>query len=337
MAVRLADVAREAGVSPATASRVLNGSSRKPAEEIAERVRVAAQRLGYFPNAQAQALARNSAGLVGLIVHDIADPYFSSIARGVQQGLGENGVQLMLTSTGRDPQRELAAVRAFMSHRTDAILLAGSRSQQEDHELLEALRRYQDNGGRVAMVGQPLPAAGGVQLDNAGAAADLADELLKLGHRRFAVLAGDQSLATARDRVEGFVGKLRDAGVEPIVIREGAFTRDGGYHTAGDLVREGVLGSDEQTCVFCANDVMALGTMTAVRERGLRLPDDVAVAGFDDIPTLGDMFPSVTTVRIPLEEIGRMAGEMVMEEGTARRLVVSGHPVLRDSTRRRGA
>ncbi|GHD06907.1 LacI family DNA-binding transcriptional regulator [Zhihengliuella salsuginis] len=336
MAVRLADVAKEAGVSQATASRVLNGSKRKPSEEIADRVRSAAERLGYFPNAQAQALARSTAGLVGLIVHDIADPYFSSIARGVQHGLDGTGVQLLLSSTGRDPDVELGAVRSFLSHRTDAILLAGSRGMSGDDELAAALTRYQENGGKVVMIGQPLALAGGIQLDNQGAAAELAQELLKLGHRRFAVLSGDQSLATARDRVSGFVEKLESSGIAPVVVREGAFTRDGGYLEMADLLRSNDLDLESgQVCVFCANDVMALGAMTAIRESGLRVPEDVAVAGFDDIPTLGDLVPSVTTVRLPLEEIGRMAGEFVLADGDdQRRFVVSGHPVLRESTRK---
>ncbi|WP_102158000.1 LacI family DNA-binding transcriptional regulator [Zhihengliuella halotolerans] len=336
MAVRLADVAKEAGVSQATASRVLNGSKRTPSQEIADRVRSAAQRLGYFPNAQAQALARSSAGLVGLIVHDIADPYFSSIARGVQRGLDGSGVQLLLSSTGRDPQAELSAVRSFLSHRTDAIVLAGSRGIEDDDDLVAALEQYQANGGKVVMIGQPLALAGGVHLDNEGAAAELAQELLRLGHRRFAVLAGDQSLTTALDRVSGFLAKLKSSGVDPVLVREGAFTRDGGYLEMADLIRSEALELQAgQVCVFCANDVMALGAMTAIREAGLRVPEDVAVAGFDDIPTLGDLVPSVSTVRLPLEEIGRMAGEFVLTDGDEqRRLVVSGHPVLRESTRK---
>ncbi|MGG5752173.1 LacI family DNA-binding transcriptional regulator [Zafaria sp. Z1313] len=336
MVVRLADVAKEAGVSQATASRVLNGSSRKPAEVIADRVREAAERLGYFPNAQAQALARSSAGLVGLIVHDIADPYFSSIARGVQHGLAGTGYQLLLSSTDRDGEAELAAVRAFMSHRTDGILLAGSRGLEDDDVLAAAIGRYQDNGGRVAMIGQPLPGAGGIEVDNAGAAGLLADELLGLGHRRFAVLAGDSSLVTARDRVEGFVGRLREAGFEPEAVLEGAFTRDGGHASLRELLEALPVGAGaEQLCVFCANDVMVLGALTALREAGLRVPDDVAIAGFDDIPTLADMHPSISTVRLPLEEMGRSAGELILAvAGVGERSVVVGEPVLRESTAR---
>lgn len=374
MAVRLADVAEEAGVSQSTASRVLNGSARRPKPEIAERVRAAAERLGYFPNAQAQALARSSAGLIGLIVHDIADPYFSSIARGAQRGLSGSGVQLMLASTEREAQAEAEAVRAFMSYRTDAILLAGSRGFDDDAVLQEVLDTYRANGGRAAMIGQPLPNAGGIRIDNEGGSAALAEELLKAGHRRFAVLSGEPELSTAVQRTEGFVGKLRSAGVPPEVVLQGAFTREGGYlmmqellvsgaveartprksgerapagggslespHTAGTRPAggESSRGSDgAPLCVFCVNDVMALGALAAIREAGLRVPEEIAVAGFDDIPTLADQHPSITTVRLPLEEVGRLSAEMLLKNGDAEhRLVVEGTPVLRGSTRLTG-
>ncbi|HEX2246086.1 MAG TPA: LacI family DNA-binding transcriptional regulator [Arthrobacter sp.] len=336
MVVRLADVARDAGVSQATASRVLNGSDRKPAEEIAERVRAAAERLGYFPNAQAQALARSSAGLVGLIVHDIADPYFSSIARGVQHGLKGSGRQVLLSSTDRDGETELDALRAFMSYRTDGVVLAGSRGLQDDAELELAVKRYRDNGGKVAMIGQPLPGTSGLEVDNRGAAALLAGALLDQGHRRFAILAGDTTLTTAQDRIAGFIGRLREAGVEPERVVSGAFTRDGGYDAMSELLAdpEGLL-ADGQICVFGTNDVMVLGALTAIRERGLRVPDDIAIAGFDDIPTLMDMYPAVTTVRLPLVAMGRMAGELMLSETEeVWRTVIEGEPVLRESTRR---
>lgn len=340
MAVRLADVAKAAGVSQSTASRVLNGSTRRPKPEIADRVRAAAEELGYFPNAQAQALARSSAGLMGLIVHDIADPYFSSIARGAQRGLAGTGVQLMLASTEREAAAEVEAVRAFMSYRTDAILLAGSRGMEDDALLQKVLETYQDNGGKVSMIGQPFPAAGGVQIDNEAGAAALASELLKLGHRRFAVLSGEPELSTSAQRSDGFMAKLKAAGVAPEIVKAGTFTRDGGYFMMGELISSGAVAAEERVpedaplCVFCVNDVMALGALAAIREAGLRVPEDVALAGFDDIPTLADQFPSITTVRLPLEEIGRMTASMTLAPGDAeRRMVVEGAPVLRESTR----
>lgn len=337
MAVRLADVAQAAGVSLATASRVLNGSDRRPNEDVAARVRAAAEKLGYFPNAQAQALARSSAGLIGLIVDDIADPYFSSIARGAQRGLEGSGKQLMLASTERVAQAEVEAVRSFMSYRTDAIILAGSRGFDDDALLQKVLTTYQSNGGQVAMIGQPLPNTGGVRIANEASSAALARRLLEIGHTRFAVLSGEAELSTAAQRAAGFTGPLREAGLQAEAVLEGSFTRDGGYHLMRDLIRSGVVsashGSAAPVCVFCVNDVMALGALAALREEGLKVPHDVCIAGFDDIPTLADQHPGITTVRLPLEDIGRMSATMLLGRDAAESLAtVEGVPVLRDST-----
>lgn len=343
MAVRLADVAAAAGVSQASASRVLNGSVRRPQPEVAARVRAAAKELGYFPNAQAQALARSSASLMGLIVHDIADPYFSSIARGAQRGLAGSGVQLMLASTEREAGAEAEAIRTFMSYRTDAVLLVGSRGFDSDEQLGEAVNTYRKNGGRFAMIGQPLPSAGGVQVDNEGGAAALAESLLRNGYRRFFILSGGEHIITAAERMTGFSAKLKAAGLTAESVSHGAFSRDGGYLMMSELIASGALrpidggpGIDvapEKPCVFCVSDVMALGAIAAVRAAGWSVPEDVAIAGFDDIPTLADQHPTITTVRLPLEAIGRAGAEMLLHNGEVdRRLVIEGAPVIRAST-----
>lgn len=338
MAVRLADVAEAAGVSQATASRVLNGSDRRPKEEVAARVRAAAEKLGYFPNAQAQALARSSAGLVGLIVHDIADPYFSSIARGAHRGLEGSGKQLMLASTERVAQAEVEAVRSFMSYRTDAILLAGSRGFDDDALLQKVLATYQANGGHVAMIGQPLPNTGGVRIANEASSAALANQLLEAGHTRFAVLSGEAELSTATQRATGFVSQLHQAGLKPEAVLQGPFTREGGYQLMRELMKSGIVtaskGDSAPVCVFCVNDVMALGALAALREENLSVPQDVCIAGFDDIPTLADQHPGITTVRLPLENIGRMSAQMLLgKDGVENLVTVEGTPILRASTR----
>ncbi|UYQ77657.1 LacI family transcriptional regulator [Glutamicibacter sp. JL.03c] len=336
MAIRLTDVANEAGVSLATASRVLNGSARKPAAEISDKVRAAAEKLGYFPNAQAQALARASTKLIGLVVRDIADPYFSTIARGVQRGLGDSGTQLLLASTDSEPEREIEAVRAFMSQRTDAIILSGSRGQSEDDGLLKLIENYQENGGQVVVIGQPLASTGGIQVDNETTSENLAGDLIRAGHRKFIVLAGDENLLTSRHRAQGFLSKLKRTGLAAVEVVHGAFSREGAYMAMSDYLQaRKPEGAGQQVCVFCVSDVMALGAIRAIRESGLRVPEDIAVVGFDDIPTLEDVTPSVSTARLPLEEIGRWAGEMVLSHGDARKMVVTGTTVLRESSRLR--
>ncbi len=349
MAVKLSEVARHAGVSLATASRVLNGSSRTPAAGISEKVKAAAAELGYVANAQAQALARQSTGLVGLVVHDIADPYFSTIAHGVQQAALAARHQVLLAGTDLESDddapgdAELAAVNAFISYRTDAIILAASRLLEEDPRLSKALAQYIANGGRVVTIGATeIPKAQVLGVDNHDGAASLVGALLERGRRRFAILAGPHDRNTARVRVAGFNKGLAEAGLEPLAVVHGAFTSQGGYDAtlelldadAGKLIgvgQPGVAGDSGPVCILAANDVMALGAMAALRSRGLNIPDDVEVAGFDDIPTLRDHFPGLTTYRLPLEEMGKLAAEMALSPAGQASPNVSGRVVLRES------
>lgn len=339
MAVTLQDVAAQAGVSQATASRVLNGSARIPGENVADRVRAAARELGYIPNAQAQALARSSTGLLGLIVHDVADPYFSSIVRGVQAAARGAHKQVLLASTDRDYDLERESVSTFIAHRADAIVLAGSRqSGSLDRELETEFGRYRANGGRVVVIGQRLAFCGAVEPENYLAAAELADALIAVGHRRFAVIGGPGSIRTAVDRRNGFVEALGRKGLTPLVEVSGDFTRDGGYTAARRLAAalDDSAEFAEPACVFAVTDVMAIGAIAAWRELGLAVPRDVCIAGFDDIPTLRDHVPSLSTVALPLEDIGMRAVELALNPDVDADDVherVAGRVVLRDSTR----
>jgi LacI family transcriptional regulator len=339
-AVTLQDVAVRAGVSQATASRVLNGSARVPGVGVADRVRAAARELGYVANAQAQALARASTGLLGLIVHDIADPYFSSIARGVQTASRSARKQVLLASTDRDFDIEREAVSTFIAHRADAIVLAGSRqSGHLDRDLETEFGHYRANGGRVVVIGQPLAFGGAVEPENHFAAGELADALASDGHTRFAIIGGPGNIRTAVDRRNGFVEALGRRGLTPLVEASGDFTRDGGYAAARTLAAALQLqpgGAAEPVCVFAVTDVMAIGAIAAWHEMGLSVPRDVGIAGFDDIPTLRDHTPSLTTVALPLEEIGARAVELALQlevDCDDLRERIPGSVVLRDSTR----
>ncbi|WBP96691.1 LacI family DNA-binding transcriptional regulator [Mycolicibacterium neoaurum] len=339
-AVTLHDVAVRAGVSQATASRVLNGSSRVPGEGVADRVRAAARELGYVPNAQAQALARASTGLLGLIVHDIADPYFSSIARGVQAAARAARKQVLLAGTDRDFDIEREAVSTFIAHRADAIVLAGSRQSGDlDRELEAEFGRYRANGGRVVVIGQPLAFGGAVEPENHFASAELADALVAAGHRQFAVIGGPGNIRTSVDRRNGFVEALGRHGLTPLVEVSGDFDRDGGHSAARRLAAALDLKPGAMTppvCVFAVTDVMAIGAIAAWRELGLSVPRDICIAGFDDIPTLRDHTPSLTTVILPLEEIGVRAVDLALRNHDGAddlRERIPGRIVLRDSTK----
>ncbi|MDQ1059121.1 LacI family transcriptional regulator [Arthrobacter globiformis] len=350
----LTEVARLAGVSPATASRVLNGSARTPGPDITERVRKAADSLGYIPNAQAQGLAKSSSGLIGLIVHDIADPYFSAIARGVQTAARHQNKMVLLATTAGSPADERAAVAAFAARRADSIVIAGSRSartadRQGNAELAAELDRYCRNGGRVGVVGHAVVGAESdagyhvVEVPNEDLAAALARELAASHAGEFVIIAGPEGLLTSDDRVRGFQRGLADVGLPPADVLHTGFDRTGGYEAGLELAARigahggsGGAGPDAgrpRLCIFAVNDVMAIGATAALRSRGLRIPRDAAIAGFDDIETLRDFRPALSTVRLPLEEIGRLAVPGTGSgQAVAATVAVAGEVTLRRST-----
>jgi LacI family transcriptional regulator len=332
--VRLTDVAARAGVSLATASRVVNGSTRAVGAEISEHVLAVAADLGYLPNANAQAIARGTSKLIGLIVNDIADPYFSVIASGAMRVAEQHGM-LLLGSTHNRPEQELAYVAMLRAQRAQALILVGSRTTDTAHEkrLTAEVAAFRAAGGRVAAISQNKLGADTVLVENRSGARALARALFAAGHRRFAVFAGPPGLLTARDRARGFADGLTAEGIAPVAYLNGAFTRDGGYAAAEQLLSHG----DLPDCVFVAADVMALGAIAAFRDNGVRVPHDVGVAGFDDITTLRDVTPSLTTVRLPLLDMGQLVCEMALDQraGDKPRVVrVQGEVVIRESTAR---
>ncbi len=241
----------------------------------------------------------------------------------------------MLGTTGRDPERETELVSTLRSHRARAVVLAGSRttSEEDARRLAEEMTAFIARGGRVTCVSQEGLPADTVVPDNPGGAAALAKELTAQGHRRFAVLAGPTDLRTAQERLDGFRSALSDADAELLShnVVHGTFTRDGGYEAARQLLAAGT----DATCLFAVNDVMATGAMAALRDAGLRVPQDLSVAGFDDIPTLRDLTPTLTTVRLPLEWMGEEATRLALEEeptGSPRRVSIAGEVVIREST-----
>ncbi|MET3718595.1 MULTISPECIES: LacI family DNA-binding transcriptional regulator [unclassified Arthrobacter] len=352
VASTLTDVARLAGVSPATASRVLNGSARKPGQDIADRVRKAADSLGYIPNAQAQGLAKSSSGLIGLIVHDIADPYFAAIARGVQEAAREQGRMVLLATTAGAPADEKEAVAAFAARRADAIVIAGSRSVRPgDHdgnaELAAELDRYCRNGGQVAVVGHPVVGSSVCEgyhvltVPNEELAANLASELAAAGDHQFVIIGGPAGLFTSDDRIRGFQSGLAAAGSPAAEVIRTDFNRSGGFDAGVTLAARikaaqapadtAPAQSSQGICIFAVNDVMAIGAAAALRSKGLRIPRDATIAGFDDIETLRDFRPALSTVHLPLEEIGRQA--TLRAAGTAQDdRPITGHVTLRRST-----
>jgi len=311
-AATLHDVARVAGVSLATASRVLNGSNRKVAESYRERVEAAAAELGYTANLSAQATARGNSAIVALLVADIADPYFGQIASGVARGADEAGLVVTIAITERDAQREVTLVRALRGQRPRGLILAASRSDGPDAAGLNTeLEAFRSMGGRVVVLGDGGSVARGIEIDNKGGSAALGAKLADLNYRDAVIIGAAEGIHTSDDRVTGFTQGFTSNGGTVREVRRAGFTRDAGYAATKELLADGV---EPGTLLFGISDVVAIGIMSAVRDAGRRVGDDIAVAGFDDISTGQDIRPGLTTVRVPLEDLGYRALQATLTE-----------------------
>jgi LacI family transcriptional regulator len=334
--VTLQDVADRAGVSLTTASRVLSDGPRQVGQPLADRVHQAVTDLGYTANLQARAVATGQSTMVGVVVHDISDPYFSTIAAGLIEVAEARRLLVCISSTSATEAAEREYVALMRAQRARAVILIGSRTDDEQAraELKEELAAFTGSGGRAVCVGQDLLDVDTVRPENAAGALALAQAMVALGHRRFAVLAGPRGLLTARDRLDGFRAGLTAWSVplDDTRIVHGAFSRDGGYEAMSAILAAGEPWPD---CVFAVTDVMALGALARLRASGLQVPADIAVAGFDDIATLRDVYPPLTTVRLPLKQMGEMAANLILSESAAggpRAVPVPGEVMLRDST-----
>jgi LacI family transcriptional regulator len=329
----LQDVAREAGVSLATASRSLNGSARKVNEEYRARVLAAAARLNYAPNLQAQAVARGRTNTVGIIVADITDAYFAQIAGGIIRAAEGAGMVATISVSGHDAEREVQLVSALRGQRPAGIVLVGSRlADPAVTARLEAqLRDFEAEGGHAVLVSQAGLPFDTIAFDNEAGARELALRLAETDPVRAVVLAGPERLLTSRERVDGFLDGYAAAGhpSDSVGVVHSEFTRDGGFAAMGRMLDD----QGAPDLVFAVNDVMAVGAMARLREAGLEPGRDVAVAGFDDIETLRDVSPGLTTVRLPLEQGGSTAVDLIVHRRGERALVrLPAEPVLRAST-----
>jgi LacI family transcriptional regulator len=317
-APRLADVAARAGVSIATASRSLAGRE-GVSEAVAAHVREVAVGMGYVANVHARTLAGGATSTVGLIVHEIGDPYFAEIASGVIGVAAQRGLTVQICHSARDPLNELHQIRTLIAHRTDAIVVAGSGytepgMQAESNRVLVA---FQETGGRVAVIGRHFLAADAVRPDNEAAGEAVASHLLELGHRRIGVIAGPPVLTTVADRISGVATALGAYGMSlgDVPVLHTDFTRNGGHAGAEHLLGE----HPDLTALIALNDLMAIGVLSELRARGIAVPERMSVAGIDDVAVAADLAPSLTTVRLPMAEMGEMALTMALKPPSARR------------------
>jgi LacI family transcriptional regulator len=305
----LADVARHAGVSTATASRIINGSPKPVADALRARVLAAVAELKYVPNAHAQMLARSHRSAVGVIVHDVSDPYFAEITRGLQRVAEADGRLAIICNSYRQPDRELEYIDLLHAHQVAAIVIAGSGylDAATAGRIDDRLRAFEATGGRIAVIGRHEHTGDAVMPDNDEGGFLAASHLFTLGHAEIAVIAGPPALTTTFDRLAGVrraVRKYRRKLPRGRIVHAD-FTRDGGVAATEQVL----TAFPEVTAILALNDSMAVGALAALRSMPERR---VAVIGFDDMPIARDVTPSLTSVRLPLTEMGERAMRLAL-------------------------
>lgn len=295
----------------ATVSRVVSGSDHPVSAATRDRVLAAAESLWFEPNQLARALVTARSQTIGVVVHDIADPYFAEIVRGLEDGLRVDDYRLLVASSDRDPDREIKYLRAFHAHRADAVVFAASSLLDSDYEaqLQRAAGQYQASGGAVVTLSEHFLSCPRVTFDNHGAISAMVGHLAGLGHRRIAYLAGPTDLAVSQARLRAYQAALGENGLvaDPELVEHGRFTIHGGMAAAASL-----LARTEFTALLCANDLMAIGATQAVLTQGHDVPGDISIAGLDDIPIAEFGRVPLTTVRIPTYEMGRRGAALVL-------------------------
>ncbi len=303
--VTIVDVAAEAGVSFGTVSRVINNDVHvRPETRV--RVLEAMQQLGFVANRQARSLAGGKTNTIGLLVPDLGTGYIGEIIRGIDTELSLIGLDLILYTTHRTASKEVSYVADLAKGMVDGLLLVLPRNPTD---YVGILTRHNfpfvliDHQG----TGEDCPAVGATNWQGAYTATEY---LIRLGHQRIGFITGSMDLGCAVDRLEGYRSALRTHHIPelPGLIYEGTFFQPDGYAGASAML-DGIA---PPTAIFASNDVMAMGVMDAVRNRGLRIPDDISVVGFDNIPQSALVYPPLTTVQQPLEQMGRVATQMLL-------------------------
>ena len=306
----ITEVARRAGVSIATASRVVSAADYPVSAATRARVLDAAQALDYLPNALARGLREAQLPLVGVIVHDITDPYFAEIVRGVEDAASPAGFLVITCSSERDAERESSYVRLLRQLRAAVVIFAGSGLDDDtlNAELPRHVAAMRANGTALVHLSPHALGEPEVRVDNIGGVASMVKALVALGHRRIGFVAAPSSLYVSRPRLDGYRLGLAEAGIaydERLVVTPNDFSDDDGAQAVDQLL----AGQAPFTAILCASDLLALGALRRFHEVGVSVPRDLSVAGFDDISVAALTAPSLSTVRVSPRDLGRRGFE----------------------------
>jgi len=297
--VTLLDVAREAGVSPSTVSRILNGTATVSAVKR-KAVEDAIKKMGFEPNPLAQSLKSGRSMTVGIVVQDISSPFFSEILHGVDDGLNSTGYASVIVSGHWNASEEAARIKLLLARKVDGLILLSGRI--EDKAVLQFATQRP-----IVATGRSLKSstAIGFKLDNQNGAYQAVRHLIELGHRRVAFVTGPSNNTDANERLTGYKQALESADIpfEPGLVVEGDF------HEASGLMAVNRLFDTQQqfSAIFAGNDLIAYGVRLSLYRKGIRVPEDISLIGFDDLPGSLYTTPPLTTIRQPLYDMGLIA------------------------------
>jgi len=303
--VTLEDVAKVAGVHKTTVSRALNSSTRSIVNsQTARRIIEAAETLGYVPNLTARSLRVQTTMTVGVVIPDLTNAIFPPMVRGIESYLSKHGYTVLLADTDESPDAEGLAITSLLERRVDGFIVA--TGTEEDL----AIAKLFDLGTPVVLVNRgagnvPCPLVTG---DNVAGIYAVVAHLKDLGHRDIVHLAGPTNVSTIRTRTEAFRRACQDAGLNGRVVGTAVLRADAGEEAMDSLLTEGL----NFTAVVAATDLLALGVLRSLRRHGLVCPDEVSVVGFNDMPFSEEFGPGLTTVRVPLAEMGEEAARLLV-------------------------
>ena len=305
----IVDVANRAGVSAITVSRVVNDSG-PVSSQVRARVEQAIAELGYVPNSVARSLRSKRTDTLALILTDMTNPFFTTIARGVEDAASDAGMMLFICNTDERDDDEQRYVRMVLQRQVDGLLLVPARTGAA------AIKQCRDHATPVVVLDRRLKeqVADVVRADSTGGALELGRLLVSLDHRSMAVLSGPRSVSTADDRVAGFRQALAEVaqGQPPRVFR-GEYTVESGHAMA----RQAVASNPRPTALFAANNFIALGALQALDQLKIRVPEDIAVVAFDDLPAAMVAFPFLTVAAQPAYEMGRRSVAVLLDRMAA--------------------
>lgn len=299
------DVAKQAGVAPITVSRVINNSGYVN-EQTRARVEAAIADLGYVPNVLARSLRSRRTNTLGLILTDISNPFWTTVARGVEDAASDAGFNVILCNTDESEAEQDKYLHVLIQKQVDGVLLVPARSA------VEPIKFIQSQNTSVVVLDRRIPnsQADAVRCDSEGGAYQLTRLLLSLGHRRIAMLSGPRGVSTAEDRVTGFQRALAEAGVDvdAAPVYYGKFSLESGY----DMTLQALARTPRPSALFAGNNFIAIGALRALRDAALRVPEDLALVGFDDLPADLVVDPFLTVAAQPAYEMGRQATELLL-------------------------